>query len=56
MRRLHTEYREALGKLNAASNPTDSTQAIKSLYPQMFERINADMSAETLNRLLPSKK
>jgi hypothetical protein len=56
MRRLHTEYREALGKLNTPSNPTDSTQAIKSLYPQMFERINADMSAETLNRLLPSKK
>jgi hypothetical protein len=56
MRRLHMEYREALGKINTPSNPTDPTQTLKSMYPQMFERINQDMSPETLTRLLPSKK
>ncbi len=56
MRRLHMEYRDALGKLNAPSNPVDSTQTLKTMYPQMFERINQDMSPSTLNRLLPSKK
>jgi hypothetical protein len=56
MRRLHMEYREALGKLNTPVNPTDSTQTLKSMYPKMFERINQDMSPETITRLLPSKK
>jgi hypothetical protein len=56
MRRLHMEYREALGKLNTPVNPTDSTQTLKSMYPKMFERINQDMSPETITRLIPSKK
>jgi len=56
MRRLHMEYLEALEKLKTPSNPIDPQQMIKSMYPQMFDRINQDMSTKDLTRLIPSKK
>jgi hypothetical protein len=56
MRRLHMEYLAALDKLKTPSNPVDSSQAIKSMYPQMFDRINEEISPPNLTRLHPSKK
>jgi len=56
MRRLHMEYLEALEKLKTPSNPIDSSQMIKSMYPQMFDRINDDLSTKNLTRLLPTNK
>jgi len=56
MRRLHTEYLQAIDKLKTPPEPVDSSQMIKSMYPQMFDRIQQDMSTKDLNRLLPSKK
>jgi len=56
MRRLHMEYLEALDKLKTPSKPVDPPQMIKSMYPQMFDRIKQDMSTKDLTRLLPSKK
>jgi len=56
MRHLHMEYLEALEKLKTPTNPIDPTQMIKSMYPQMFDRINQDMSPKDLTRLTPSKK
>jgi len=49
MRRLHMEYLEALEKLKTPLNPIDPSQMIKSIYPQMFDRIKEDIS-------LPSNK
>jgi len=56
MRRLHMEYLAALDQLKTPSNPVDSTQMIKSMYPQMYDRIQQDMSPADLTRLLPSHK
>jgi len=56
MRRLHMEYLEALEKLKTPLNPIDPSQMIKSMYPQMFDRIQQDMSTKDLTRLLPSNK
>jgi hypothetical protein len=56
MRRLHSEYLQAIDKLKTPTKPEDSAQTIKSMYPQMFDRIQQDMSTKDLNRLFPSKK
>jgi len=56
MRRLHSEYLTALDKLNTPSNQVESSQMIKSMYPQMFDRIKQDMSTTDLTRLFPSQK
>jgi hypothetical protein len=56
VRRLHMEYREALDKLNTPSEPIDHSQTLKSMYPQMFDRINEEISPPNLTRLHPSKK
>jgi hypothetical protein len=56
MRHLHLQYLEAIQKLKTQTDPIDSTQAIRSIYPQMFDRIQQDMSPNDLTRLLSSKK
>jgi hypothetical protein len=56
MRRLHMEYLEALEKLNTPSNPIEPSQMIKSMYPQVFERIQQDIPTTDPTRLLSSKK
>ncbi|CAF1079045.1 unnamed protein product [Rotaria sordida] len=43
MRRLHMEYVEALEKLKTPSNPVDSSKTLKTMYPQMFDRIKQEM-------------
>jgi len=54
MRRLHTEYLAALGKIEASSNSVDCSQSINSMYPQVFDRTKTSMS--NLARFLPSNK
>jgi hypothetical protein len=56
MRRLHTEYLEAIDKLKTPPKPVEQSQMIKTMYPKMFDQIQQDMSPKDLNRLLPSKK
>ncbi|CAF3585595.1 unnamed protein product [Rotaria sp. Silwood1] len=43
MRRLHMEYVQALEKLKTPTNPVDSTKTLKSIYPQIFDRIQQDI-------------
>ncbi|UJR24774.1 hypothetical protein I4U23_006148 [Adineta vaga] len=53
MRRLHFEYLEALEKLNIPSKSEDSTQAIKSIYPQTFNRIKQNTTTTKSSRIFP---
>ncbi len=56
IRRLHIEYLEALEKLKTPSNPIDPPEMIKTMYPQMFDRINQDLLPKDPARLPPSNK
>jgi len=56
MRRLHTEYLEALEKIKIPSNPIDPSQIIKSMYPQMLDRIKQNTSTKDPTPALPSNK
>ena len=56
MRRLHMEYRQAIEKLKTPSNPVDSSQALKSTYPKMFNRISQDLPSKNLTHPVTSKK
>ena len=56
MRRLHSEYLAALGKLQSPLDSTDSSEAIKSLYPNVYQRVNEQMSPPNLSRMRSSKK
>lgn len=52
MRRLHFEYLEALEKLKVPTKSEDSTQAIKSIYPQTFDRIKQNTTTKS-SRIFP---
>ena len=56
MRRLHSEYLAALGKLQSPLESTDSSEAIKSLYPNVYQRVNEQISPTNLSRMLSSNK
>jgi len=56
MRRLHMEYLEALEKLKTPSKSEDSPQILKTMYPQMFDRLKQDTSTKNLTPILPSNK
>jgi hypothetical protein len=45
MRRLHLEYLEAIEKLKTPTDPIEPSQMIKTMYPQMLERINPNKSS-----------
>ena len=50
MRRLHTDYLAALEQLKMPSPTSDSTEAIRSLYPQVFNRVQTDATVRTRTR------
>lgn len=56
MRRLHTDYLAALEQLKMPSPTTtsNSTEAIRSLYPQVFNRVQTDATPTTRTRTRPS--
>lgn len=56
MRRLHMQYLEALEKLKTPSSPVDSSEALKSIYPKMFDRVKQDASAKNMTNVPPSNK
>lgn len=47
MRRLHLEYLQAIEKINTPTTSDDSVQTLKSIYPQMFERLNEDLTPKS---------
>lgn len=56
MRRLHTEYLQAIDKLKTPPSANDSVQTLQSMYPQMFERLNEDLTPKTRSPATPVKK
>lgn len=54
MRRLHLEYLEAMDRLKTPTKPEDPTQAIKSIYPQAFDRVQPNAPAKKSSRIFPS--
>lgn len=56
MRRLHMQYLEALEKLKTPSNAVDCPEALKSMYPNMFDRVKQDTAAKSMTDVLSSNK
>ncbi|CAF4046367.1 unnamed protein product [Adineta steineri] len=54
MRRLHMEYLEAMEKLKTPTKQVDSPQMIKTIYPEIFDRMKKDISTKTSSRIFPS--
>ncbi|CAF1419289.1 unnamed protein product [Adineta steineri] len=55
MRRLHMEYLEAMEKLKTPTQQVDSSQMIKTIYPEIFDRMKKDVSTKTSSsRIFPS--
>ena len=54
MRRLHTDYLAALEQLKMPSPTSNSTEAIRSLYPQVFNRVQTDTTRTRTRPSFPS--
>lgn len=52
MRRLHLDYVAALNQLQTSPISTDASSTIKSIYPQVFERIQPELPSR--GRIPPS--